>query len=214
VRLQGVRRAEGQHVVEVGLPGGAVGFLLRQRQAGHREVGTLVLGPPHGSVLDRHLLQVGAELDAEVELGRGVAEELDHGLAEAVRVAAEVQRPVAERVQFPRGGEDTDLGDVVAVPERRLAVVAVGQRVPRRVAEEFEICHVGAADRLDRGLGGPGGGGHGLLHRFRHRRARFQRPHGEQERRGIRLGEHGAGGQNEILGVGAFVSGELRPLGA
>src|SRR5215212_4252980 len=106
------RHRGGVHSREVVLP---ADVLLRQAQLGDSDEWRERLRPDHRHVLDRHVLQIDAELDLDVELVRALLQLRHQRRAEDLPRGGEVEGPPRHAVGILLRRRHAHLGDVVAV---------------------------------------------------------------------------------------------------
>src|SRR3954468_4222378 len=124
VRRQAVGGTEGEALIYGGLARWAVDVLRRQDQPRDRAIRALVLGPLHVRVLDRHPVKARAELNADHILSWIGAEEIDHRGAQVV-FTLDIELCPDQGLEGRVIREHAELGDVVAVVHRALAIVGL-----------------------------------------------------------------------------------------
>lgn len=122
MRRQRVPDRERHPIVDRGRARLAPRFLGRDLDARHRDEGTFLFRPDHRSVLDRHGLGVGPQLDPELPDPALGMEMVDEAVAKAVRPAAHIKFGILEPLQRVGGRGERKLRDMLAVAEGRLAV--------------------------------------------------------------------------------------------
>src|SRR5262245_3770278 len=90
------------------------------------------------SVVDRHRLEIGAQLDLEVEIEGAGLQFVHHGRIENVRPNAQVEFTMDHARGVFRGRREADLRDVVTVTYRGHAPEVAQQRVAYRRLRQFD----------------------------------------------------------------------------
>ena len=74
------------------------------------------------------------------------SEIVDRGMPEAILILGRIELPIIERPLFRRDRERTELGHVIAEPNRALAEIIVDERMAERMAIEIQRRALRSAD--------------------------------------------------------------------
>jgi hypothetical protein len=91
--------------------------LLRDTDPGYRDERGQLLRPLDGNVLDRHSVNISAQLDLNVEFKGAFTQFGYQGRAEYLRCRRQIESMPVNPAGEPGYWDDTDLGDVVTVPD-------------------------------------------------------------------------------------------------
>ena len=205
MRRQAVRRPERHDLVEIAHPLRAIRRLARQADGGDGAILAVVRGPFDRRVLDRLGLGIGPELHLELE-------HHVRRVSEAVLVLMRIEQPVLQLILMNRRRKRRELGDMIAVAQRRLAEIAVVERVAEGMAEEIRL---GArrADHRQHLVEVARHARHRALHAFGHAGRFADQGAVAQEPRRRARGESRTGREHEVLRIDV-VAGQFLTLRA